>query len=176
MNERIPRGVLPTYLTDRELVLCKAAPTVHNTYEIRLALFMALDSGRKFELIVAPTAVVDAALAQHIAKFGGAITRGLTPVHSVYVVAVDANGAELEGWVAGDNEAWLPVLRSIRSEWLRSRLSVGATVLRDELEAFKKSVSAEKLHAKNIDEEDLRSALLLLVDKAAASGGYLLVV
>ena len=37
---RTLRAVLPTYVTDK-VVLSKAAPSIRNTYEIRLALLMA---------------------------------------------------------------------------------------------------------------------------------------
>ena len=33
------RGALPTFITEREMILCKVAPRVLDTYEVRLCLF-----------------------------------------------------------------------------------------------------------------------------------------
>src|SRR5436309_981683 len=105
-----PRGILPTSVTDQQVILCKAAPTIRNTYEIRLALFMAAQSGRTFVLAVSPMAFVDQALEAHIRQHGGDIVREAIQRHSVYLGAVDREGAEGDGWVAGDGQTWGSVI------------------------------------------------------------------
>jgi hypothetical protein len=170
-----PRGVLPTYVTDHEVVLCKSAPIVRNTYEIRLALFMALDTERKFVLSVRPEAEVDHSLAAHITRFGGQVVRGKLSVYSIYFGAFDAIGEELDGWVACDNEAWNPFVAGVRSDWLRQRLAPGIQVPTADLGAFQLAIQSENTAATNIDDEPLCDALVLLARQAAKVNGSILV-
>jgi hypothetical protein len=165
-----PRAVLPTYVTDEQVVLCKAAPTIRNTYEIRLALFMAVQSGRTFVLSVAPMATVDESLGAHIRQHGGKVARETVITHSVYLGLIDREGEEGDGWVAGDNQSWSSVLAGLRSPWLRDRLRVGGSVPTDELPQFSDLLRKEAIRASNIDDENIHEALLRLAAEGIQSG------
>src|SRR3954470_3865582 len=101
-----PRGFLPTYVTDREVVLCKVAPRLINTYEVRLGLFMAAQRQLAFVLAVSPECAIAADLLSHVTRFGGTCKRGDIQEFSVYFGVTDASGVEVEGWVLGDREVW----------------------------------------------------------------------
>jgi hypothetical protein len=170
-----PRGILPTYVTDQRVVLCKAAPTIRNTYEIRLALFMAVQSKRTFVLAVSPMAMVDQALEAHIRQHGGEVVRDTIREHSLYVGAIDGDGEEGDGWVAGDSQLWESVLAGLRSPWLRERLRVGGSVSTSELSEFRDALQAETIRASNVDDEDIHQALLRLAAEAMELGGSVFV-
>jgi hypothetical protein len=170
-----PRGILPTYVSDKQVVLSKAAPTIRNTYEIRLALFMASQSGRTFVLAVTPSAQVDQALEAHIRQRGGQLVRGPIQEHSVYVGATNGEGEEGDGWVAGDSQLWQSVLAGLRSPWLRDRLHVGGSVPTGELSQFREVLRAEAVRACNVDDEDIDQALLQLATEAIQVGGSVFV-
>lgn len=170
-----PRAVLPTHLTDELVVLCKAAPSIRNAYEIRLALFMAVESGRTFVLAVSPGAQVDDSLASHIHKFGGQVVRAPVQEFSVYVGAADRSGDEGDGWVAGNSQQWASVLEGLHSTWLRDRLCVGGSVAIGELPHFREILGSEVIRARNIDDEDIQQALHRLADEATLSGGSIFV-
>jgi hypothetical protein len=170
-----PRAILPTYVTDEKVILCKAAPTIRNAYEIRLALFMAVQSGREFLLAVSPMAMVDRGLEAHIRQHGGRIVRESIKDHSIYVGAVDRAGSEADGWVAGDGQAWLSVVDALRSSWLRERLRVGGSVPTAELPQFLDLLRAETIRANNVDDEDIKEALLRLAAEAKHAEGALFV-
>jgi hypothetical protein len=169
-----PRGILPTHVTDQQVVLCKAAPAIRNAYEIRLALFMAVQSGRTFVLAVQPGAQVDEAL-EHIRKHGGDVVRAPILDHSIYVGTVGRGGEEGDGWVAGDGRLWATVLAGLRSPWLRARLVVGGLVAAGELAQFRDALAAETIRARNVDDEDIRQALLRLAGEALQVGGSVFV-
>jgi hypothetical protein len=169
------RGILPTFVTDQQVVLCKAAPAIRNAYEIRLALFMAVQSGRAFVLAVSPMAFVDQTLESHIREHGGQIVREAIRDHSVYVGAVDSAGAEGDGWVAGDGQAWASVVDALKSPWLRDRLRVSGSVSTSELPQFRDLVRAEAIRACNVDDEEIQQALLRLAAEAKEIGGSLFV-
>jgi len=170
-----PRGILPTYVTETQVVLCKAAPAILNAYEIRLALFMAVQSGRKFILEVSPKAVVDQALEAHIREHDGEVLRTAIKHHSVYVGAIDREGSEGDGWVAGNSQLWESVLAGLRSPWLRDRLRVGASVSTGELPNFRELLGAEDIRARNVDDDDIQQALLRLATEAMQVGGSVFV-
>lgn len=170
-----PRGILPTYVTDSQVILCKAAPKIRNAYEIRLALFMAVQSGRQFVLAVKPTATIEKALESHIRQHGGDVIRDAIDSHSVYVGAVGRDGEEGEGWVAGNNELWASVLSDVGSTWVRERLSVGGSISTGELTRFREALETEVIRGCNVDDEDIQQALLRLAAEAIQSGGSLFV-
>jgi hypothetical protein len=170
-----PRGILPTYVTEQQVVLCKAAPTIRNAYEIRLALFMAIQSKRTFVLAVSPMAIVDQSLEAHIRQHNGELVRDAIQAHSVYVGSIDGNGEEGDGWVAGDSQMWESVLTGLRSPWLRDRLRVGGLVSTGELSDFRSVLQAETILACNVDDEDMHQALLRLATEATQVGGSVFV-
>jgi hypothetical protein len=170
-----PRGILPTYVTDERVVLCKAGPVVRNAYEIRLGLFMAVQSGRAFALAVSPSAQVDETLAAHIRRHGGNVVRAAIQHYSVYVGAAGPDGGEGDGWVAGDGGLWASVLAGLRSPWLRDRLRVGGSVAAGELARFRDTLGTEAIRARNVDDEDIGQALLRLAGEALQVGGSIFV-
>lgn len=170
-----PRGILPTYVNDHLVVLCKAAPTIRNAYEIRLALFMAIQSQRTFVLAVSPMAIVDQGLEAHIRQHGGELLRDAIQAYSVYVGIIDGNGEECDGWVAGDNQKWEAVLADLRSSWLRDRLCVGGLISKEELCEFRNVLQAEAIRACNVDNEDIHQGLLRLATEAMQVGGSVFV-
>lgn len=170
-----PRGILPTYVTDQQVVLCKAAPTIRSAYEIRIALFMAVQSKRTFVLAVSPMAMVDQSLEAHIRQHGGELVRDTIREHSVYVGAFDGKGEEGDGWVAGDSKLWESVLTGLRSSWLRDRLRVGGSVSTGELSEFRDHLRTEAIRACNVDDEDIHHALLRLAAEAIQTGGSVFV-
>jgi hypothetical protein len=165
------RGILPSHVTETQVVLCKAAPTIRNAYEIRLALFMAVQSGRAFVMAVSPAAQVEQSLEAHIRQHGGDVVRADIREYSVYVGVVNREGQEGDGWVAGDSHLWASVLATVRSPWLRERLQVGATVATGELTQFQQLLGGEVIRARNVDDEDIHQALLRLSSGAIQVGG-----
>jgi hypothetical protein len=96
---KLARGVLPTHVGDREIVLCKTPPHLENTYEIRGALFLAVQAGKTFRLAVPVGASVDGGLAELVAKWGGEIQRRTCPSFTVGVAYFDGSGKERDSWV-----------------------------------------------------------------------------
>jgi hypothetical protein len=164
-----PRGVLPTYVTDDLFVLCKSAPEIRDAYEIRLALFFAVDSNRKFMLAVPHNSVVDPQLEAHIGEFGGRIARDDIRDYSVYFGAIGADGAELDGWVLGDNDRWNELLRSFPCD----QLKIGANFFGPQLDALAKQVSTLSIEGMNVDNEPLVPAILHLITLAQSESGML---
>ena len=169
------RGVLPTYVTDTKVILCKAAPKIRNAYEIRLALYMAVQSERQFVLTVSPTATVEKALEAHIRQHNGDLIRTAIDSHSVYVGSVDRDGEEGDGWVAGNNQFWANILGGVGSTWLRDKLSVGGLISLGELPRFRSALGAEVIRGCNIDEEEIQQALIRLAVESVQSGGSVFV-
>ncbi len=164
-----PRGVLPTYVTDDLFVLCKSAPVIRNAYEIRLALFLAVDSNRRFMLAVPRDSVVDPQLEAHISEFGGRVTHDDIRDYSVYFGAINSDGAELDGWVLGDNSRWNELLLSFPCDQLR----VGATFAGPQLDALAQHISAASIEGMNLDNEPLGPAILGLIALAQRENGML---
>src|SRR5437879_578820 len=103
---RKPRGVLPTYVTDKALTLCKLASRVENTYEARLALYFAVESKRQFVLRVTHGAYIAPDLRSKIEENGGRIEESTITDYSVFIGQQSATGSDAGGWVFGDNDAW----------------------------------------------------------------------
>ena len=165
------RGVLPTYITDSEIVLSKRAPFIRNTYEVRLALFMAAKQERPFLLVVPDGATLADGLEEHLVQHGGTVRRVDMPDYSVYFGCEHGDGAEGDGWVLGDNKHLESVHNEIRSPWLRAVLNVGSTIRGTDLGRLRRELGEESFQFSNIDEEQVIPALLALVDEAELSRG-----
>ncbi len=149
--------------------------TIRDAYEIRLALFMAVENKRTFVLAVSPMTMVDQVLEAHIRQHGGELMRDTIREYSVYVGTIDGDGEEGDGWVAGDSQLWESVLAGLRSSWLRDRLRVGGTVSTSELPEFHDVLQAETIRACNVDDEDIHQALLRLAVEGMKCGGSVFV-
>lgn len=170
-----PRGILPTYVDDDRLVLCKAGPTVRNAYEIRLALFFAVDSARRFVLQVQPGASVAADLRALLTEHDASLTEETAQEFSVYFGAAGPDGVEIDGWVLGDNAAWISMLRDLRTPWLREVLRPGAEFGGTDLARLKDALAEESVPSTNVDGEPFDAALLQLVAEATAAQGVVFV-
>ena len=94
-QQQTPRGVLPSHVTDNSIVLCKSAPSIENTYEIRLTIFFAVKAKKTFELRVPPSAVVAPDLAALIAQQGGRISQvSVGQLLRILAFALVASGIE----------------------------------------------------------------------------------
>lgn len=172
--ERTPRGVLPTYVTDAMVVLSKAAPAIRNTYEIRLALFMAKSRNLRFLLVVRPGAKVEASVRKLLEEHGGAIEEQQLDDYCVYIGWGFEEG-EQEGWVLGDAAAFNTLMGAFKSSNLKILLRVGASISGPELDTVTFDLTTEEVSARNIDGENVREALLALTADAKKNGGTLFV-
>lgn len=160
------RGALPTFITEREMILCKVAPRVLDTYEVRLCLFMAVERGLRFVLAVRPGATVDASLEASIREAGGVVVANEGPDFAVSVSALDASGAAQETWVLGDDQALAALHEKVASEWLTRTFVPGAVLAGEDLTRLRDVVRRARFTLKNVDDEDVRTALLDLMDAA----------
>lgn len=173
--ERKPRGVMPTYVTENSLVLCKSGTAVQDTYEVRLCLYFAVRDKRQFVLGVSSNAQVDLRLRSKIEENGGVVREMNVTDYSVFIGHKSDEGKELDGWVLGDRQAWESFLASFSSAWLRERLRVGASFQGSDVAQLEGEIRRIATSQKNVDDENLRDALLLLVAAAKAGGGALYV-
>jgi hypothetical protein len=167
------RGVLPTFDTDDRLVLCKAAPCICNTYEIRLTLYFAVKTNRAFELVVPRESRIDVDLDAYLAKWGGAIRREDITDYTVSLTAAGPDGAELETWVLGDQTQWNSLLQSLESSWLTERLHIGASFRGQNLDVLAREMAMTTLSGTNLDGEPLQRAIVDLIAKARQANGCL---
>ncbi|WP_265214557.1 hypothetical protein [Herbaspirillum lusitanum] len=170
-----PRGILPTYVTSQEIVLCKVSPIVQNTYEIRLALFFAIEGKKTFKLVTPPNTDIENELLQSIVKFGGKVEYHDCKSFSVSVSHFDQNGLEKDSWVLGDEIAWASLLSSCSSAWIKAELKPGAKFGGESLLRFEQEISLEHIQHKNIDNEDLKLALQRIIRECKTHGGYVLI-
>jgi hypothetical protein len=168
------RALLSTYESDTELVLCKASPLVRNTYEIRLALYKAMTSSKKFILMVGPEAKVDDAIAEQLKTWGGEVRRGEVTHYAVYAGCLFPDGTE-DGWTLGDQATLAALRTSLKSGWLRERLSVGSLIPLRDLIQFGNEFWEENIDLQNIDGENVKDALLALMVDAIKTEGALFV-
>ena len=173
--ERRPRGVLPTYVTDSVVVLCKSSAKIRNAYEIRLGLFFAVNGGKRFVLIVPIGAEVETALRSHIARHGGVVQEVVLTDYSVYIGHQLASGEEGDGWVLGDAAAHASLLRSLKSSWLKEKLVPGATLVSAELNECLSELQDEVIPFNNLDDENVKAALAGLLKAAITNGGCVFV-
>lgn len=168
------RGVLPTLVTGQDLVLCKAGPTVRNTYEIRLALFMAKSDSKRFVLMVKPEAVVEQSLVELLAAQGAELRRSEIAGHSVYVGCLFRDGSE-QGWVLGDDQALATFRAALKSGWLREKFTLGALIPLRELLQFGNEMWEESPDQQNVDGESVKEAVLALMADAIRHEGSLFI-
>ncbi len=168
------RAVLPSYVTDKLVVLSKASLRVRDTYEIRLALFMAASKGLQFVLAVRSGAIVDHSVLELLAEHGGTVQEADLPEFSVYLGRAKLDGSE-DGWVLGDSSALKSLTCEVKSEGLRARLAVGAVWAHEELDELAAKLTAEHIALDNIDGENVVAALLALVHAARSDGGHLFI-
>jgi hypothetical protein len=166
-----PRGIILTCVTDDRVVLAKASPTVRNNYEIRLALYFALQRNSTFTLVVLPNAVVAADLETYLAKWGGEVRQEAVGDFTVSFGAEDANGEELDAWVLGDLPRWQEFLLSLTSAWLLEHVRLGNEFVAHDLETLATEIDAAKIEGTNADGESLKSAILNLVAAARKGRG-----
>lgn len=169
--KNVPRGVMPTYITSTQYVICKDSPRIRNTYEIRLSLFFAMQEKKTFILTVPPDCNVDAALVSLIIQWGGKIARNRALHYSVYFGAESEDGTHLEGWVLGSDVQWKYILQSIQSPWLRQNLHVGAEYRGENLETLADELKNENIEVSNVDNEPFVLAALRLVSLAHPQNG-----
>ncbi|WP_158886664.1 hypothetical protein [Rhodanobacter sp. L36] len=171
---RKPRGVLPTYVTDTMVVLSKASPAVRNTYEIRLALYMAKSRNLRFLLAVRPGAKVEASVRQLLGEQGAAIEESQLDDYCVSLGWGFEEG-EREGWVLGDTAAFNALVKELESSDLKALLRVGASLSGSQLDTVIASLANEKTTVLNIDGERVIEAMLVLATDARKNGGIFFV-
>jgi hypothetical protein len=172
-QQQTPRGILPSYVTDSSIVLCKSAASIENTYEIRLTIFFAVKRKKTFELRVPPGAVVAPDLATLIAQQGGRISRQDCSDFTVTFTHFDKNKKERDSWVLGDRSAWDSFRASLHSSWLRAELKPGTSFSGQPLLRFKQELSGEAIRLRNIDHESVQQALQRLIQECESEGGYI---
>ena len=173
--QQIPRGVQPSYVTDKSIVLCKSASSIANTYEIRLTIFFAAKNKKTFELRVPPSASVDQGLVILIKQQGGRILEQNCTDFTVSVTHFSKDGKERDSWVLGDRAAWDTFRSSLQSPWLRAELKPGTSVSGNALGRLKRELSVEAIHQRNIDDESIQQALQRLIQECESQGGHILV-
>jgi hypothetical protein len=172
---RRPRAVLPTDVTDSDVVLCKSSLKIRNAYEIRLALFFAVNSGKRFVLNVPTGAEVEPGLRSHIAHHGGIVQEGESSDYSVYVGHALPSGGEGDGWVLGDAAVLASLIGSLKSPWLKRKLLPGTALAGTELHEFAAEMQGEVITISNIDGENIKVALAALFKSAMTHGGNIFV-
>ena len=172
---RRPRAVLPTYVTDSDVVLCKSSPKIRNAYEIRLALFFAVNNGKRFILNVPTDADVEPGLRSHIAQHGGVVQEGEFSDYTVYVGHALPSGDEGDGWVLGDATVLASLIGSLKSQWLKAKFLPGTAIAGTELHEFVAEMQGEVITLSNIDDENIKVALAGLFESAMTQGGNIFV-
>lgn len=157
------------------MVLCKASRLVRNSYEIRLALFMALQERLQFVLAIRPGTEVEPDLQGHLELQGGHIRESACDEYSVCFSHRYADGTEGACWVLGDQIANRQFLSSLTAQWLRDRLALNSTISATESTDLEKTLRNETIDATNIDGENLRDALSALCRDLRTQGGFVFV-
>jgi hypothetical protein len=169
--KRKPRGILP-FTDGGRVTIRKMAPNIKNTYEVRLGLFMAVQHAHQpFVLAVPHGALVAEDLRATITEIGGSIVEQSSDEFSVYIGAESSDGSELDGWVLGDQTALVQLSAAFGPEWPGPALTPGSHFVDEELVALQSAVRLAPLQLCNVDDEDVRTALLALIESARASGG-----
>ena len=165
------RGILPTYTSKDHVILCKTAPAVRNTYELRLALYMAISTNRSFILRVQRDSTVDPSVESLMSTHHGKIIWDNLRDYSVYIGALDAMGKEIDGWVFGNAERWEDLVGSLFSPWLQSHLRVGAEFSQEQLDTLAHDLAKEKIEEMNVDDERFIEAVQRLIALAQNHNG-----
>ena len=172
-TERV-RAVLPSYVTDKLVVLSKRGLRVRETHEIRLALFMAVSKGLQFVLAVRAGVTVDPSARDLVAAHGGSVQEAELPEFSVYFGRAKLDATE-DGWVLGDSATFQSFVSKVQSRALRTRLAIGAAWAHEELDELTAQLSEEDIALTNIDGENALAAFLALAQAARAEGGHLFI-
>jgi hypothetical protein len=171
----LARGVLPTYVTERAVILCKVAPIVRDTYEVRLCLFMAIEQGLPFVLSVRHGAKVDAGLEEVLRQHGGLVVPNAGKDFTVSTGVATSDGKARTCWVLGHDDALRSLHGLVKSPWFTKAFTPGATFAGDDLNRLQMTLRGCDFQMKNVDEEDVRRALLELAVSASRCGGVLFV-
>ncbi|PLP97462.1 hypothetical protein [Cupriavidus pauculus] len=147
---------------------------MRETYEIRLAQYMAVSKGLEFVLAVSPNAVVEPAVIARLQKNGGRLHREALRHYSVYVGRTKPDGTE-EGWVLGDELVFDSLIRALRDPSLVQRFRLGAVWKEEELGDLAREWAAQRLSLKNLDGEDVYEAFSSLIEETRRDGGSLFV-
>jgi len=174
-TEKTPRGVLPTYVTKEELVLCKISPSIRNTYEIRLALYFAVKDKRRFVLRASKNAQIEPSLKTLITQNGGVVDDKKCEDYTVHISHFGPDGKETDGWVVGDKAQFMKLKASINDSWLKNQLAVGTSLSGENVEKLGSALQKENISLKNIDEENIGQALNNLVQICKQQGGIILI-
>lgn len=172
-TQQTPRGVQPSYVTDDSIVLCKSAPSIENTYEIRVTIFFAVKDKKIFDLRIPEGARVDPSLAGLIKQQGGRISHKSCSDFTVSFSHFSKSGEEGDSWVLGDRLAWDSFRLSLKSSWLRDELQPGVTLSGQSLHRLMQELSGEDIRQRNIDDENIQQALYRLAQECDAQGGYI---
>jgi hypothetical protein len=70
MSEPKPRSILPDAVKEDAVFLIKACSHLHLTYEVRLATFMAQQSGRRLEVVMTTDYQMSPALSAYAGQHG----------------------------------------------------------------------------------------------------------
>ena len=152
-------------------MLCKTASYIRNVYEVRLCLYFAKKDGRQFTLVVPPGGQIAPQLRALLDKHGGNVAEANVEDYFVYSGAVDMSDVELEGWVLGSKAALEELGLRIKSDALRSLLRPGAEIRGQGIAELRRLLMGEDFRVKNIDDEDVRLALIGLCEAADAAKG-----
>ena len=174
-TDKTPRGVLPTYVTKEEVILCKSSPSIRNTYEIRLALYFAVKDKRRFVLRAPQNAQIEPSLKTLIAQNDGVVDDKKGEDYTVHISHFGPDGNETDGWVVGDKAQFLKLKASINDSWLKNQLSVGTAVYGENIEKLGDVLQKENITIKNIDEENIGQALSNLAQICKQQGGFILI-
>jgi hypothetical protein len=170
----VARGILATYVSDNELTLSKSSPTIRNSYEIRLALFFAVNDQKRFILSVRPDAVVEPTVRSLVEQYGGVVREEIRQHFSVYVGHRKNGGDEGDGWVVGDEAKWERV-RAEASPAIREVLEVGRVIGPEELESVEEAAVLWRTGEMNVDEEPINQAFVTLLRQARREGGEIFI-
>jgi hypothetical protein len=171
----VPRSVLPTYITECDVVLCKVAPYVRDTYEVRVCLFMALKRGLRFVLSTRPGAQVEPSLAAALGQHGGAIIPNADDGFTVSVGTSDAEGRVADVWVLGHDEALLALRSAFEAQWLTEAFVPGMAFSGENLRRLIETLSRQRFTIRNVDDEDVRQCLIGMAEWAHRAGGAVFV-
>jgi len=136
---------------------------------------MAITEKKQFVLAVPVGAQVSPELQSKIYENGGAIEETEIKSYSVYIGHFDGRGVEGVGWVLGDEDAWNAFRGSLCSPRLKEHLTLGNCLKSVEFELLESDLSMEKIEQTNIDDENLKEALLALLTAAREQGGELFI-
>ena len=174
-QEGIPRGFLPTEVTSTQLVLCKATKSVRNTYEIRLAAYLATKKGLQYVVRVPPGTKLHRDASDLVSRVKGIVEFGVCGNYSVFIGYEQHDGREGDGWVLGDKKAYEAFASSLESPALRSMLAIGSELSGRELDHLLGALRKESIVTTNIDGENVGTALMQLAERAKESNGRLYV-